>query len=68
MAGGVGRDGVRAFDRDHLAGKVFSARREDDECVADGWGTMVEELVISLPTQRPLIGSWAGCLTLPVFR
>jgi hypothetical protein len=33
-----------------------------------GHDQVVEELVISLPTQRPLIGSWAGCLTLPVFR
>ncbi len=36
MAGGVGRSGVRAFYRDHLVGKFFPPRYEDDKCVAYG--------------------------------
>jgi len=36
MAGGFGRDGVRAFYRDHLVGKFFPARCEDGKRLADG--------------------------------
>jgi carboxymethylenebutenolidase len=51
MAGGVGRDGVRAFYRDHLVGKFFPP----DVKMASvsrtvGESQLVEELAISFTT------------------
>ena len=48
MAGGVGRDGVHAFYRDHLEGKLFPPdEKMDNLSRAVGTDHIVEELAIS---------------------
>jgi len=48
MAGGVGRDGVHAFYRDHLVGKFFPADvKMDNLSRTVGTDQIVEELAIS---------------------
>jgi carboxymethylenebutenolidase len=55
MAGGVGRDGVRAFYRDHLVGKFFPPDvRMTNVSRTVGQDQVVEELVISFTHTTPI--------------
>jgi carboxymethylenebutenolidase len=55
MAGGVGRDGVRAFYRDHLVGKFFPPDvKMTPVSRTVGQDQVVEELVISFTHTKPV--------------
>jgi carboxymethylenebutenolidase len=55
MAGGVGRDGVRAFYRDHLVGKFFPPDvKMTPVSRTVGQDHVVEELVISFTHTKPV--------------
>jgi len=55
MAGGVGRDGVRAFYRDHLVGKFFPTDvKMTNVSRTVGLDQLVEELVISFTHTAPM--------------
>jgi len=55
MAGGVGRDGVRAFYRDHLVGKFFPPDvKMTNVSRTVGLDQVVEELVISFTHTTPI--------------
>jgi len=55
MAGGVGRDGVHAFYRDHLVGKFFPPDvKMTDVSRIVGQDQVVEELVLSFTHTRPV--------------
>ena len=55
MVGGVGRDGVRAFHRDHLVGKFFPAGvKMTNVSRTVGLDQVVEELVISFTHTTPI--------------
>ena len=55
MAGGVGRDGVRAFYRDHLVGKFFPPDvKMTNVSRTVGQDQVVEELVISFTHTTPV--------------
>jgi carboxymethylenebutenolidase len=55
MAGGVGRDGVRAFYRDHLVGKFFPPDvKMTNVSRTVGHDQVVEELVISFTHTTPI--------------
>jgi carboxymethylenebutenolidase len=55
MAGGVGRDGVRAFYRDHLVGKFFPPDvKMTNVSRTVGYDQVVEELVISFTHSMPI--------------
>jgi carboxymethylenebutenolidase len=55
MAGGVGRDGVRAFYRDHLVGKFFPPDvKMTNVSRTVGQDQVVEELVISFTHTTPM--------------
>jgi carboxymethylenebutenolidase len=55
MAGGVGRDGVHAFYRDHLVGKFFPPDvKMTDVSRTVGQDQMVEELVLSFTHTTPV--------------
>src|SRR6266478_890167 len=55
MAGGVGRDGVRAFYRDHLVGKFFPPDVSMTNVSRTvGQDQVVEELVISFTHTTPV--------------
>lgn len=55
MAGGVGRDGVRAFYRDHLVGKFFPPDVKITSVSRTvGHDQVVEELVISFTHTTPI--------------
>jgi carboxymethylenebutenolidase len=55
MAGGVGRDGVRAFYRDHLVGKFFPPDvKMTNVSRTVGHDRVVEELVISFTHSTPI--------------
>lgn len=55
MAGGVGRDGVRAFYRDHLVGKFFPPEvKMTNVSRTVGHDQLVEELVISFTHTTPI--------------
>ena len=55
MAGGVGRDGVHAFYRDHLVGKFFPPDvKMTDVSRTVGQDQVVEELVLSFTHTRPV--------------
>jgi carboxymethylenebutenolidase len=55
MAGGVGRDGVRAFYRDHLVGKFFPPDvKMTNVSRTVGHDQVVEELVISFTHTTPV--------------
>jgi carboxymethylenebutenolidase len=55
MAGGVGRDGVRAFDRDHLVGKFFPPDvKMTNVSRTVGHDQVVEELVIGFTHTTPI--------------
>ena len=55
MAGGVGRDGVRAFYRDHLVGKFFPPDvKMTNVSRTVGLDRVVEELVISFTHTTPI--------------
>lgn len=55
MAGGVGRDGVRAFYRDHLVGKFFPPDvKMSTVSRTVGEDRIVEELVISFTHTAPI--------------
>jgi carboxymethylenebutenolidase len=55
MAGGVGRDGVRAFYRDHLVGKFFPPDvKMTNVSRTVGYDQVVEELVISFTHTTPI--------------
>jgi len=55
MAGGVGRDGVRAFYRDHLVGKFFPPDvKMTNVSRTVGHNQVVEELVISFTHTTPV--------------
>jgi len=55
MAGGVGRDGVRAFYRDHLVGKFFPPDvKMTTVSRTVGQDQLVEELVISFTHTTPI--------------
>jgi carboxymethylenebutenolidase len=55
MAGGVGRDGVRAFYRDYLVGKFFPPDvRMTNVSRTVGHNQVVEELVISFTHTTPV--------------
>jgi carboxymethylenebutenolidase len=54
MAGGVGRDGVRAFYRDHLVGKFFPPDVMTNVSRTVGDDQVVEELVISFTHTTPV--------------
>src|ERR1700687_2990764 len=55
MAGGVGRDGVRAFYRDHLVGRLFPPDVQMTNVSRTGGpDQVVEELVISVPHPPPI--------------
>jgi carboxymethylenebutenolidase len=55
MAGGVGRDGVRAFYRDHLVGKFFPPDvKITNVSRTVGDDRLVEELVISFTHTTPI--------------
>lgn len=55
MAGGVGRDGVRAFYRDHLVGKFFPPDvKITNVSRTVGLDQVVEELVISFTHTTPI--------------
>jgi carboxymethylenebutenolidase len=55
MAGGVGREGVRAFYRDHLVGKFFppDVKMTNVSCTV-GENQVVDELVISFTHTTPI--------------
>lgn len=55
MAGGVGRDGVHAFYRDHLVGKFFPPDvKMDNLSRTVGTDQIVEELAISFTHTTPI--------------
>jgi carboxymethylenebutenolidase len=55
MAGGVGRDGVHAFYRDHLVGKFFPPDvKMTDVSRTVGQDQVVEELVLSFTHTTPV--------------
>jgi carboxymethylenebutenolidase len=55
MAGGVGRDGVRAFYRDHLVGKFFPPDvKITNVSSTAGQDQIVEELFISFTHTTPI--------------
>ena len=54
MAGGVGRDGVRAFYRDHLVGKFPPDVKMTNVSRTVGQDQVVEELVISFTHTTPV--------------
>jgi carboxymethylenebutenolidase len=55
MAGGVGRDGVRAFYRDHLVGKFFPPDvKMQSVSRTVGEASIVEELAISFTHTTPI--------------
>jgi carboxymethylenebutenolidase len=55
MAGGVGRDGVRAFYRDHLVGKFFPPDvKMTPVSRTVGQDQVVEELVLSFTHTKPV--------------
>lgn len=55
MAGGVGRDGVRAFCRDHLVGKVFPPDVKMEQVSRTlGDSQIVEELFITFTHTTPI--------------
>ena len=55
MAGGVGRDGVRAFYRDHLVGRFFPPDvKMTNVSRTVGHDQVVEELVISFTHTTPV--------------
>jgi carboxymethylenebutenolidase len=55
MAGGIGRDGVRAFYRDHLVGKFFPPDvKMTNVSRTVGLDQVVEELVISFTHTTPI--------------
>jgi len=55
MAGGVGRDGVHAFYRDHLVGKFFPPDvKMTDVSRTVGQNQVVEELVLNFTHTRPV--------------
>src|SRR5580704_5929489 len=55
MAGGVGRDGVRAFYRDHLVGKFFPTDvKMTNVSSTVGQDQLVEELVITFTHTAPM--------------
>jgi len=55
MAGGVGRDGVRAFYRDHLVGKFFPPDvKMEPVSRTVGDNQVVEELIISFTHTTPI--------------
>jgi carboxymethylenebutenolidase len=55
MAGGVGRDGVHAFYRDHLVGKFFPPDvKMTDVSRTVGHDQVVEELVLSFTHTTPV--------------
>ena len=55
MAGGVGRNGVHAFYRDHLVGKFFPPDvKMTDVSRTVGQDQVVEELVLSFTHTRPV--------------
>jgi len=55
MAGGVGREGVRAFYRDHLVGKFFPPDvKMTNVSRTIGHDQLVEEVVISFTHTKPI--------------
>jgi carboxymethylenebutenolidase len=55
MAGGVGREGVRAFYRDHLVGKFFPPDVKMTSISRTvGQSQIAEELVISFTHSAPI--------------